>query len=219
MFLHGSFTMPRPPFEIDPTRPYHIGSRCRNKDWFELPLDFVWEIMQEQLFFLHHAFKIEIYAYVLMANHDHLIARSPLGNLSEAMRYFKGNITRLIQKETGRINQIWGSRFSRTRLGTEMHFRNCYKYIYRNPVKAGIVRGVEEYQYSSLSGLLGRREILIPIQDDPFLFDDNVEKTILWLNETPAQQAEESIRAALRRSDFKLPKINNRPNPWEDNAI
>lgn len=182
-------------------------------------MDLMWDIMQEQLYLTHHAFNIEVYAFVLMINHFHLIARSTEGNLSKAIQYLKLNICRTIQKETGRINQIWGSRFFRTKLLTEWHFRNCCKYIYRNPVKAGIVSFVEEYEYSSLSGLLGRQHLLIPIQNDPFLFEEPLEKTLGWLNTAPSLQAQESIKTALRYSEFKLPKINQRRNPWEDSLI
>ncbi|OQW50310.1 MAG: hypothetical protein A4S09_00515 [Proteobacteria bacterium SG_bin7] len=182
-------------------------------------MDFVWEIMQEQLYLLHHAFKIEIDVFVLMVNHFHLIARSPEGNLSKAMQYFKSTTCKIIQKETGRTNQIWGSRFFRTRLLTEYHFLNCYKYIYRNPIKAGLVTRVEEYKFSTLSGLLGSQPLLIPVQCDPFIFDDKFEKTMEWLNTVSSAQAEDSIKIALRYSDFKLPKINQRQSPWEDSLI
>ncbi len=174
--------------------------------------------MENQLFFLHHGFRVEIYAFVLMSNHFHLILRCPDGNLSQAMQFFMVSTSRELQKLGGRINQIWGTRFFRCRLNSQWSFFNCYKYVYRNPVTAGICNNVEEYPYSTLQGLLGNSRIYIPLVEDTLLFE-NTEKNLRWLNTKPTDTALDSIRKALKHSDFKMPNINDRKNPWDKDLI
>lgn len=211
--------MPRKKFNLDPKSIYHVCARVRNKDWYDLPMDAVWEVMSYRLFCIRHFHGVRIYAFVLMNNHFHMLVQAPESNLSEAMQYFMGATSRDIQKLTGRTNQIWAKRFYRTRLDDYWHILNCYKYIYRNPVRAGVVDRVEEYRFSSLPGLLGKDHLFIPIEYDAILFDDCFQKILKWLNTPPQKEAEESIKRALQFREFKLRKINRKPNPWERSPI
>ncbi|WP_081111818.1 transposase [Bdellovibrio bacteriovorus] len=61
--------------------------------------------MSNYLCFIHHAYKGEIYAFVLMSNHFHLLIRFPENNMSEAMTYFMRESSRMISRQAGRINQ------------------------------------------------------------------------------------------------------------------
>ncbi|OQW50566.1 MAG: hypothetical protein A4S09_01885 [Proteobacteria bacterium SG_bin7] len=154
-----------------------------------------------------------------MNNHFHLLVQAPGDNLSEAMQSFMGSTSRDIQRLTGRINQIWFQRFSRTRLGSCWYVLNCYKYIYRRPVRAGLVDRVEEYCFSTLPGLIGKRHLFIPVECDTILFSSCIEKILFWLNTPSQKEAEESIEHALQFRDFKLRKINRKPSPWESRPI
>jgi len=185
--------------------PYHVTARCINREWFNVPLAEVWPLMEDYLFFIANAYKLQIYSFVLMANHFHLIVKSPNKNLGEAMNYFMRETSRALGKRAGRINQTYGSRFHRTLLSKDLHFHYAYKYVYRNPVKAGIVEAVENYRYSTLSGLLGKSSLHIPIPEDPILFGNRgVENTLKWLNSDPPNKVEDDVKKAMRRGLFKF---------------
>ncbi len=175
--------------------------------------------MEEHLHCLNHMFSIQIFAFVLMSNHYHLIAKAPEANLSDSMQFFNGSTSRELQKKSGRKNQIWGSRYFRSRLGSHWNYLNCYKYIYRNPVSAGIAALVQDYEFSTLFGLLGKRKLFIPLTPDDTLFEGGIERTLEWLNTEPSKVAYDSVKIALKKKDFKLPKINQRKNPWENSLI
>lgn len=211
--------MARKKFILDPNAIYHVSARTHNKSWFTAPMDSVWQTMQDQLYFLKHAFNFQIYAFVLMSNHFHSLFSAPSANLSEGMQYFMSGVTRNLQNESGDINQLWGSRFYRTRLDSYWSIINSYKYIYRNPVRAGICNLVEEYKYSTLSGLLGKTHLLIPVTDDKILFSSDIQETIEWLNTPSSKEAEESVKSALKKSNYLLPKIKNKINPWTEEPI
>jgi putative transposase len=167
--------------------------------------------MENYLYFLHRAYEIKIYSFVLMPNHFHLLAQNPLGNLSEAMNYFMRETSRQIGRDSGRINQIYGARFHRSLISTERYFYQVYKYVYRNPVRAEICTEVQTYPFSTISGLVGLQKLYIPLEPDNLLFsgDDINEKTILWLNKTPDPKLEKEIQLALRRTEYELPKNQN----------
>lgn len=179
-------------------------------------MDVVWDIFQEQLFFLHHAYNFEIYAYILMSNHFHLLLRTPNENLSTGMWWFMKETSRYINQESNRKNQIWGGRFFRCMIKGEHYFYNTYKYIYQNSVKAGIAPNVLDYRYSSLRTLLGLDASFVPVSDS-ILFDMGVEKCLSWLNRAPTESNWLSMEAALKKSEFKFSKcrITRKPNPLE----
>lgn len=209
--------MPRPLFINHTDLPYHITARCINRDWFSLDKGFVWDVMTRHLYFMHFAFNVRVHAFVLMSNHFHLIARSPDANLSQAMRYFMRETSREITFSSGRINMTYGGRFHRSLLKSPLYYLHAYKYLYRNPVMAGLCSRVEDYKYSSIPGLLGERWLDVPVSED-----HNWEslhsraETLLWLNTAPSLEHQESVRLALKKSAFQLPKVDSRPSVLEE---
>lgn len=200
--------------------PYHVTARCINRDWFSLDKDIVWEIMTRHLYFINLAFNLRIHAFVLMTNHFHLIVRTPDANLSQAMRYFMRETSRELTFVSGRINQTYGSRFHRSLITHPLYYMHAYKYLYRNPVTAGLCSRVEEYPYSSIPGLLGERWLDVPIsEDDSWGSLVAREKTLQWLNAAPDRESMEEVRLALKKPVFKLTPINKYPSHLENNAL
>jgi putative transposase len=197
--------MPRKRVPNIPDRPYHVSARCINREWFQLPMHQVWSIMSDYLYLAHHCFSIQIHSFVLMNNHFHMIAAAPAGNLSEAMNYFMREVSRVIGFETGRINQVWGGPHHKTLIQSQQQFLHTYKYVYRNPVEAGIVDRAEDYPYSTLPRLLGSLPCTIPLVEDTLLMSDP-ERCLKWLNTSYQPGQRELIRKALRRSEFRLPE-------------
>lgn len=204
--------MPRKIIPLSETDPYHITARCINKQWFDIPMNEVWSIMEDYLWILNKGFGIEIFSFVLMSNHFHMIVRQPQMNLSESMQYFMRETSRTIGGRAGRINQTYGSRFFRSRIGNLRYFHCAYKYVYRNPVEARLCLRPEDYPYSTLPGLIGKTRISIPLVEDFTLFED-FENTITWLNEAPTIEALESVRRALKKAQMEFVPIKNKKNP------
>lgn len=101
-----------------------------------------------------------IHAYVLMTNHVHLLV-SPAGkeSLSKMMqslgRQYVGYINRLYQ----RSGTLWEGRFKSALVDSERYLLTCSRYIELNPVRAGMVNGPGEYQWSSYrANGLGRKD-------------------------------------------------------------
>ena len=197
--------MPRVKTILQSDHPYSISARCINKEWFKLELSFVWQVFSEELYLTHKYYNLQIHSFVLMNNHYHLIASTPDSNISHCMQYFMKNVSIRLAEAGNRINETFAGRYYKTILNSYFYYLNAYKYIYRNPVSAKIVNRVEDYQFCTLPGLLGRSKLLIPVIEDELLFSDP-ESTITWLNQEPEKQKQVAVQSALRKQYFKSKK-------------
>ncbi len=189
--------------------PYHISARCINRQWFDVPIDEVWGITSDLLYFLHHGFTFKIHAYVLMSNHYHLIATTPEANIDKGMNYFQREVSRQITKSAGRINQTWGGPYDPCIVDSYSYFMNAYKYVYRNPVKAGLAASCEDYKYSTLNGLVGQQHLIVPVEEDTLLFDPQFNvATLKWLNQANEEDSQ-AVAKALTKPKFRFEKCTN----------
>jgi REP element-mobilizing transposase RayT len=204
--------MPRPKAILQSEFPYHVTARCVNREWFSIPMSQVWDLMQEHLYFTVRGYQCKIHSFVLMNNHFHLLLSTPKANLSSAMAYFMKATSDELTRRSKRINQTYGSRHYRGVIRSYHYFLLAYKYVYRNPVEARLCKNVEDYPYSTLSGLLGKWSLLIPTEEDRTLFSD-VTGTLVWLNKKPKVESRDAVCAALKRREFKLPRDRKTRRP------
>ncbi|UXR65366.1 transposase [Bdellovibrio bacteriovorus] len=185
--------------------PYHVTARCANQEWFALPLEDCWEIFSNYLWFITQAYSVRVHAFVLMNNHFHLLISTPLANIDEAMNYFLREVSKSIGARAKRKSQIFGGPYHWTVISNFTYYQHAYKYIYRNPVQAGICSRVEDYRYSTIRGLLGLDRALVPAIDNLCLIQ-NMYKQLSWLNSEFNCEDREAIAKALRRKEFKIPR-------------
>ncbi|MBW1813733.1 MAG: transposase [Deltaproteobacteria bacterium] len=98
---------------------------------------------------LSERYETEIYAYVLMNNHYHLLLKTKHANLSKAMQWFGTTYTRkfnLINLTSGHLFQ---GRFKSIIVENDAYLLRLSCYIHRNPLKAGIVQKLSDYPWSS----------------------------------------------------------------------
>lgn len=150
--------------------------------------------------------EIKIHSFMLMQNHFHLIVTTPQSNISEAMKRLLEMSSKRLTKSAGRINQTFGGRHFKSILQRDAYFQNCYKYVYYNPVKAGLVGRVESYPYSTLRWRLGHAKTEFPLAVDHSLEPGSVEETVAWLNRRPNEDHWNSVKVALTRNYFTPPK-------------
>lgn len=164
-------------------------------------MDFVWSVFSDYLHFIWRAYDVRIHSFVLMSNHFHALISTPEANLDEAMNYLMREVSKRIAERSGRINQVFGGPYYWSVIKNSIHYQHAYKYIYRNPVHAGICERVEEYKYSTLRGLIGMDYLYVPAYDNLGLIQ-NPHTQLKWLNEAYDDDSKEAIRKALRRREF-----------------
>lgn len=212
--------MPRKKFYRTNEYPYHVTARTTNKDWFDVPMEFVWSVFADYLHFIWRAYDVRIHAFVLMNNHFHMLISTPEGNLDVAMNYLLREVSKRIGERSGRINQIFGGPYHWTVIKNSIYYQHAYKYIYRNPVHAGLSRTVQEYPFSTLRGLIGMDYLYIPAYDNLHLIQ-NPHHQLQWLNEEYEKESREAIRYALRRKEFSFPRESSthRAHYLEDHVV
>jgi len=156
---------------------------------------------------LHKEHGLKISAFVLMNNHFHLLMLTPNEDIDRVMYFFMKNSTLAMQKHTGRINKIFGGRYKGCLIDNQSYLLNAYKYILRNPVRAGITQYAQEYAYSSLNPDAS--------QSLPFKIDEVVPLSLQspnkilewrWVNEAFTQEETLSIKTGLSKSHFAYQK-------------
>jgi len=88
--------------------------------------------------------EFEVYAYVIMPDHLHILMKPNLKGISKAMQLLKGGSSRQINK-----GYLWQQGFFDFAVLTERKFKEKFNYIHYNPVKWGLVEKAEDYKFSS----------------------------------------------------------------------
>jgi len=157
--------MPRRKLIRSKNLPYHVTARSNNKEWFQLPLLQVWKLSQESLKEAISIHPVELINFVLMKNHYHMLLVTPEGNLDAFIYEFNKRLALKIKDQTGQINRIFGGRYKWCLIESQTYLINCYRYIYQNPVRAGLVRYCEDYKFSTLQSVLGKSLFVVALHD------------------------------------------------------
>ena len=140
--------MGRPLRVIQTELPYHLVCRTNNRT-FRFDKRHITRIFFKALKETHEKYNFLIHHVVLMANHYHILATATEENLHRAMQYLNSRVAYRFNKHTGRSGHLWGDRYKSCIIDTDEYYLACVRYIYRNPIRAGIVTDIGEYSDSS----------------------------------------------------------------------
>ena len=94
-------------------------------------------------------FDINIFAYVLMDNHYHLLVRTLRANLKKAMQWFGTTYTLRFNRRHFRSGHLFQGRYKSIVIQNDAYLLQLSYYIHRNPQRAGIVKRLAGYRWSS----------------------------------------------------------------------
>jgi putative transposase len=195
--------MPRKPLISTDEFPYHITNRSNNKEFFYVKIDRLWEIFEDILIELINSYKIDVHAFVLMSNHYHLILNTNENNLSAAMTYLHREVARKSNSYACRTNHFFGGRYRWCLIQNDLYYRNAIKYVYRNPIEAGLSSSAQDYKFSTLHGIQSNQS-KIKVKQLDFVNDDLI-GGLNWINHSFKSPDMNAIKCGLRRKIFKLP--------------
>jgi putative transposase len=92
----------------------------------------------------------QIYAYCLMGNHVHLLLKVGDEPLEQMMRRICGSYVYWYNRKYQRIGNLFQDRFKSETVEDDRYFLTVLRYIHQNPLKAGLVKSIEGYQWSSI---------------------------------------------------------------------
>ena len=98
-------------------------------------------------------FSLGVYAYVLMGNHYHLLVRTRGANLSAAIQWLGVSYSTWHNSRHQRSGHLFQGRFKSFLIAEDSYLRRLLLYIHRNPLRAGLVRRLADYRWSSYRSL------------------------------------------------------------------
>ena len=129
------------------------GKRCL------LQSDRAAELFLANLFVYRAEGKYRVHEFVVMPDHFHVLITVGVGmTIERAVQFIKGGFAFRAGRELGFSAPVWQKGFSEIRALDAEAFEAQTRYIWQNPVKAGLSESASEYAYSSA----GRRPGLDP---------------------------------------------------------
>ena len=183
--------MPRYPRNYLDTSFFHVMSQGINKSYiFEDEIDIKFYI--KNMYEIKDNYSVKIIAYCIMNNHTHvLIETKTTENLSKYMHCLNTRYGLYYNKKHKRIGYVFRDRYKAEGIYSEEQLYNCIKYIYDNPVKAGVCNKAEEYEFSNYKKInfTNTREYsFIDIEEDKRVVCNKLVKEFLKVKELKLEE-------------------------------
>jgi putative transposase len=160
---------------------FHLNTGLSDRTWQTIPQPARWHIFCRALQDLQHREDFTAHAFVLMGTHFHLL----FSTHAPREHILAEELHRLLSDQ---CNQTWDALdiplFCDPVQSAE-YYKNAYKYVYRNPVEAGLCRRPEDYEFSTLRDVLGKSGRHPPVIDNMGLIH-SPGRMLAWLNDETA---------------------------------
>lgn len=157
--------MGRPLRVIQNVYPYHLVCRTNNRS-FRFNQRQIIRIVFRALNETQKKYNLLFHHVVIMSNHYHIVATATEENLHRAMQYLNSRIAVRYNKHVGRTGHLWGDRYGSCIIDTDEHYLACVRYIYRNPIRAGLVKNIDEFNESSFQFWAFGKKIEVLLTED-----------------------------------------------------
>lgn len=156
--------MPRGPRFAFQNAFYHVFNRGINKqDIFLTDEDY--KFFLGKLYALKQKYDHSIYALCLMPNHFHISIHTRKIPISKIMSSLTTSYSMYFNRKYQHFGPVFQNRFKSILIESDSYFLELSRYIYLNPVKAGIVEDPVKYKYTTLREALGKEPLHFLDQD------------------------------------------------------
>ena len=114
-------------------------------------------------------YQVVLYAYIMMANHFHLVIQTKKANCSEFMRHFNIRYTGWFNWRRHRHGNLYQGRYKAYLIDADNYLLEVSRYVHLNCVRVRKLSGldyreqwrhVKEYQWSSIHGYLDEKRVV-----------------------------------------------------------
>lgn len=151
--------MPRHARQLAESAIYHVMLRGVNRDAIFLE-DEDFERFLHALDVTKELSGCAVLAYCLMPNHVHLVVRTNREPLASVMKRLGVRYAGWFNRKYGRVGHLFQDRFRSRAVETDEYFAALLRYVWANPVEAGLAARPADYRWSSRRHL-GRRSGLV----------------------------------------------------------
>jgi len=138
-----------------------------------------------------------LYAYCLMGNHVHLLLQVGIEPMAQFMRRICGSYVYWYNKKYERIGNLFQDRFKSEPVEDDAYFLTVLRYIHQNPCKAGLVKELRHYNWSSYGSYIDENKNKLNLVDVSFaikIYDEDKIKAVHYFKE---HHNKETIDACL----------------------
>jgi putative transposase len=150
--LSRTTPMPRVKHYFEKGHFYHITSRTE-RGVYVFDSDLAKQVVLDAFSFYRNRGDWRVYAFVIMANHVHVVAQETGVGLSHVV----GNVKKWISRQLGHTGpgNLWERRFDDNAIVRPVELLEVVRYIHGNPVRIGLVGRAEDYFWSSARNYAG----------------------------------------------------------------
>jgi REP element-mobilizing transposase RayT len=134
---------------------FFVTNRCEEERFLLLPKPAINRLIGAWLAkaLREHGDGIELYAFIFLSNHLHLLLRDTTGRLAEFMWFFQQNLARAVNRELGRRGHFFAREYDAVPVLTDADLEERYAYVVTNAVKAGLVARAANAPFLSSLGM------------------------------------------------------------------
>jgi len=118
-----------------------------------------------------------------MDNHYHLLIELQKENLSKFMKQLGMSYSIYFNKKYKRVGHLWQGRFKSWYVTNEAYLYTLIRYIEQNPLKAGMVSSLKEYNFSSYRYFIQKEQLPSCLQKSWIYenFKESVDKIVEFI--------------------------------------
>ena len=127
---------------------YHIIQRGNNREYIfgnDHDKRFIIDLIKEY----RDKFKFDLYGYVIMSNHYHLILKLSDVPLQDIMHRINNKYSRNFNKTYNRTGHVFENRYKGILVIDDKYLLSLLRYVHQNPVLARMCKWVNDYPWSS----------------------------------------------------------------------
>jgi REP element-mobilizing transposase RayT len=140
--------MPRHSRQLSGTSIYHVMLRGVNRDAIFLEVE-DYERFLHALARTRELSGCSVLAYCLMTNHVHLVVRTADEPIGDVVRRLGVRYAGWFNEKYGRVGHLFQDRFRSVPVETDAQLVTLVRYVWNNPLEAGIAERAEDYPWSS----------------------------------------------------------------------
>ena len=103
----------------------------------------------------------ELYAFCLMTNHIHLLVKEEALTVGNMFRKILSSYVYWYNQKYKRVGNLFQDRFRSDAITNDSHMLCALRYIHQNPLKAGMVKSVGDYKWSSHSAYKSKADSFV----------------------------------------------------------